>query len=290
MTESKTTFLTIRKKEHRKSYTTIELDCVKNKELTWGAKGLHLYLCSRPPNWKVRHSDLVNRSKDGKDALTARIKELKLHGYLEIIQIKNESRKIIGTEWIVSEIPLIPHPENPDMDDNKEEKPYPDFPRPENPHYSNNDINNKQTIDPPLSPLLGGKGVTKKNKANSNGEYKKLYDDLREGVYREELFQCYDNLSDLGKPIEWLVAELIDRAVDNLLQYREQTLQKNTPPITSDNALSLKTNALKHIPIGEVDKMSNKTRKRDFLVGVVASATARTVAELITPKEKITRG
>lgn len=139
--------------------------------------------------------------------------------------------------------------------------------------------------DPPLSPLRRGKGVKEKNKFNSNEEYKKLYDDLREGVYREELFQCYDNLSDLGKPTEWLVGELVDRAVDNLLQYRERTLRKNKNPITSDNALSLKTSALKHIPIGEVDKISNKARKRDFLVGVVASAAARTVAELITPKD-----
>lgn len=275
------TYLTIRKREHKKSYTTIELDCVENRELTWGAKGLHLYLCSRPPNWKVRHADLVNRSKDGKDALTARIKELKEHGYIEIVQMKNESGKIIGTEWIVSEVPMNPHPENPDMDDKKLEKPHPEKPRPDNPHYSNNSINNNQSNDPPLSPLGGGKGVKKINTFNYNGEYKALYDDLRKGVHRQTLFECYDNLSGLGKPMEWLVGELVDRAVDNLFVYREQTLRKNNISIEPESALSLKSSALKLIPAGEVDKISDKTKQRNFLVGVVASAAAITIAELI---------
>lgn len=66
--------------------------------ISWKAKGLMGYLLTRPDGWKIRFNDLVNRAKDGKEAVTSGLKELEKVGYINYYQERTAS----GTfgEWI----------------------------------------------------------------------------------------------------------------------------------------------------------------------------------------------
>ncbi len=62
----------------------------KDKRLSWKAKGLYLYLVSRPDGWDYYVQDIINRSKDGKDAVKSGLKELEEYGYLKREKVQNE--------------------------------------------------------------------------------------------------------------------------------------------------------------------------------------------------------
>lgn len=121
-------------------YATVKLTAVEDHRLSYKAKGLHTYLISRPPEWKIYHHDLLARATDGKDSVTSGIKELKKYAYLRIELVRNGGR-ITGAIWHVYEEPHMqpadpPYPEEPDT-----ENPYPG-----NPQQSINNRNNNNQI------------------------------------------------------------------------------------------------------------------------------------------------
>lgn len=157
------TVLRIQKKES--NFLILDKTCLNERVLSWGAKGLHSYLMSLPPNWQINVYDLVKRAKNGRDAVRGLINELHSAGY-----ITKEFLRDIGTgkysrlEYVVHEksqkiiektnidATSIPGPENPSSDSPSTEKPAPEnpssnYPSPENPTqiYINNNkyINNK---------------------------------------------------------------------------------------------------------------------------------------------------
>jgi len=62
----------------------------KDNRLSWKAKGIYLYLVSRPDGWDYYIRDIINRSKDGRDAVQGGIKELEKYGYLQRVKVQNE--------------------------------------------------------------------------------------------------------------------------------------------------------------------------------------------------------
>jgi len=129
---------------HRSShYVTLGLTAVEDPRLSYKAKGLHTYLISRPPEWKIYYHDLLARATDGKDSVTSGIKEIKKYGYLRIKLVREKGR-IIGTVWHVYEEPQTesaepPCPENPDAGN-----PYPENPQ-QSIYTSNNNKQNTTT-------------------------------------------------------------------------------------------------------------------------------------------------
>ena len=92
-------------------FKTIELTIYEDEpELSYKAKGLHTYLISRPPDWEVQYTDLVNRASDGRDSIKTAVKELKKHGYLKISRERDDQGHIKGSIWHVTanpdELPL----------------------------------------------------------------------------------------------------------------------------------------------------------------------------------------
>lgn len=70
-------------------------------ELSWRAVGILMYMLSRPETWELRRGDLVNRHKEGRDAVITACRELRDAGY-----VRNHPRPGGGTDWIVAETPL----------------------------------------------------------------------------------------------------------------------------------------------------------------------------------------
>lgn len=150
MTEQNTT-TEVRTNKRKNAYVMIDNAFFEDTRLSWKAKGLMGYLLSRPDNWKINHKDLVNRSKDGKDAVTSTLQELQNVGYIHYFQERAERGKFGKWIWDVYETPLDnphykPHTENPHTVE-IEEKPHTDSPHTEkphteNPHYNNTNLNN----------------------------------------------------------------------------------------------------------------------------------------------------
>lgn len=85
-----------------------------NAHLSWGAKGLLAYLCSKPDDWIVSVQQLVNHSKlsvkpTGRDGTYTLINELMAKGYMQRTQ-NNDSGKFSSTDYEVSPLPLTDLP------------------------------------------------------------------------------------------------------------------------------------------------------------------------------------
>lgn len=69
-------------KDDRQRFLITDVEIHENTQLSFGARGLHAYLMSKPPEWTVRMTDLINASPAGKDAVRRMTSELELAGYL----------------------------------------------------------------------------------------------------------------------------------------------------------------------------------------------------------------
>lgn len=95
-------------KRHRKSnFTQVQNEFLEDNRLSWKAKGVLIYLLSRPEEgWTVNQQDIINRSKDSGTAVKSALKELKALKYLYIIKAKDYKGKFNGSMWIYDDIPF----------------------------------------------------------------------------------------------------------------------------------------------------------------------------------------
>jgi len=85
-----------------------------NDSLSWGAKGLLTYLCSKPDDWSVSVQQLCNHSKlsskpTGRDGTYTVINELISKGYMQRVQARTVGQ-FANAEYIVSATPLTDSP------------------------------------------------------------------------------------------------------------------------------------------------------------------------------------
>lgn len=124
-------------------YKTVNLTCVEDPRLSWGAKGVHLYLSSRPPfrkdgsRWEISKAEIQKRSKGGRDQLEGFLDELKLYGYLEIVQDNAPGTGYRQTHWKVYQFPTA---------DQDTENQYAGNQDTGNQHTANQDTGNPQQI------------------------------------------------------------------------------------------------------------------------------------------------
>lgn len=95
----------IRVKKGQDPYARIDKVPINDKRLTWKARGVLLYLLSKPDDWQVIIQDLINQSPQGETVIKSVIRELKKHNYLKSV-ILRENGKITGHEYQVYERPI----------------------------------------------------------------------------------------------------------------------------------------------------------------------------------------
>ncbi|HDR3303958.1 TPA: DnaD domain protein [Bacillus anthracis] len=88
-----------------KNYTTINNTGLKDKRLSWKAKGILAYILTLPDDWFFYREELSRHAKDGLDSLRAGMKELKEYGYLKRFPVRDDNNKIIKWETIIYEVP-----------------------------------------------------------------------------------------------------------------------------------------------------------------------------------------
>ena len=119
---------TINKKEN---FTSIHNKLINDSRISLKAKGIMLYMLSKPENWKYNPKEIAKNSKDGLDSVYSGIKELIEAGYI------SRTRHSDGTvDYFVFE----DVEENDIIDFSKKENPNWENPNRENPNRENPDV------------------------------------------------------------------------------------------------------------------------------------------------------
>lgn len=89
-------------------YARISKSLAKDGSLSFEARGVMLYLLSKPDDWEIQFTDVEKAGKIGRDKRQRIFAELELHGYFERVEDRTSGQ--FGYDYIVHEEPL---PENP---------------------------------------------------------------------------------------------------------------------------------------------------------------------------------
>lgn len=100
----------------RDRYYIANRDPVEDSSLSYKAKGILTYCLSRPPNWKITMSDLVDRSTDGRDAVQSGVKELCQFGYACYFALQDSGSRLLGRQLFVRESLSLDWPTEIEMD------------------------------------------------------------------------------------------------------------------------------------------------------------------------------
>ncbi|QPM68195.1 helix-turn-helix domain-containing protein [Atribacter laminatus] len=86
-------------------YVMLNKCAIYDNSLSFKAKGVLVYLLSRPDDWQIYESEIVKHSTDGKASVRAGIKELITHGYVIRQRRRTEKGKFQGYIYNVYEVP-----------------------------------------------------------------------------------------------------------------------------------------------------------------------------------------
>lgn len=103
---------------NKNKYTTIHNDVLGDERLSFKARGLLVYILSKPDHWQVRESQLANASDvDGVTAVRSGLNELKECGYI-VNERKHDEDGQFYWESTVYDYPQVglPSTENPPME------------------------------------------------------------------------------------------------------------------------------------------------------------------------------
>lgn len=91
-----------RREARSAQFTTVDNEFIRDINISFKAKGILLYMLSRPDNWTFYESEITSNSSDGVKAIKSGIKELINFGYVERHQLK-KNNKFNGYEYIIHE-------------------------------------------------------------------------------------------------------------------------------------------------------------------------------------------
>jgi len=97
----------IRVNKKDQPYVLVSKELINDKSLSLKAKGIMVYLLSKPDGWHVRIGDLINQNTDGEKAVRSGVKELKEAGYMvPVIERDPETQRVLKYDYEVREKPL----------------------------------------------------------------------------------------------------------------------------------------------------------------------------------------
>ena len=118
--------MSVFKIEKNKNYTIMSNYHLRDRNLTYKAKGLLSFMLSLPEDWDYSLNGLVAVSKESKDGIRSILKELQEHHYLEIKKVRG-NKGYFEYNYLIYEIPHFINKEN--VKNNPDtENPYLDVP------------------------------------------------------------------------------------------------------------------------------------------------------------------
>lgn len=95
-----------REKSPEKPFTQVSNAIINDDRLTWQARGLLIYILSKPNDWHIFSKDLVNHSPSGRESVNTTINLLIELGYIERYKIRNNKGIYAGYEYLIHEEPI----------------------------------------------------------------------------------------------------------------------------------------------------------------------------------------
>ena len=103
----------IKRRANMERWIALPPGAVNDNRLSWKARGLLIYLLSKPDDWEVRVQQLIDSSPDGKAVVQAIFRELKKYGYASLAPLtKAGTTKLSGNRWLISDAPVTDNTEN----------------------------------------------------------------------------------------------------------------------------------------------------------------------------------
>ena len=87
--------------EKTSDYAVIAKHHLKNRALSYKAKGLMTFMLSVPPDWDWSMAGLSTLASDGVDGVRSGIRELEKHGYLTRRRIRDAAGKLGDIEYTI---------------------------------------------------------------------------------------------------------------------------------------------------------------------------------------------
>ena len=88
-----------------KNFTTISNHLIYNTDLSFKAKGLLIYMISRPENWIFYETEIAKNSRDGLSSIRSGIQELITQGYIVRHRIRLQDGTFKGSEYWIYDTP-----------------------------------------------------------------------------------------------------------------------------------------------------------------------------------------
>ncbi|QPR68524.1 DnaD domain protein [Lysinibacillus macroides] len=141
-----------------KDYTVINNTSLYDKNLSWKAKAIHVFMLSKPDDWTFHNSEIMQWATDGETSFNTALTELKKYGYVKKERRRGKNGKF---DWItvVYEVPQVegdgeleqqpeqPLPEKPSMENQPMVEPYPEKPSMENPRVEKPFVENQGLLN-----------------------------------------------------------------------------------------------------------------------------------------------
>jgi hypothetical protein len=94
----------IRAARPHQNYTVVHNELIEDQSLTWKARGILVYLLSKPDHWRTTSAHLASQSPEGIYAVRAGLQQLERAGYIRRIR-KQNSRGQWSTYTVVFDRP-----------------------------------------------------------------------------------------------------------------------------------------------------------------------------------------
>lgn len=178
------------------NYSVISNSILNDESISWKAKGILIYLLSKPDNWQVYIEHLKKQSTDGRISTANGIKELIESGYIIRDYKRTEKGRFEGYNYIVKE--------NKDKNNIEYDK---DLPISENPITDISTSENVQLV---------------------NTEYKQILNKISTDKHKqEELIKYEDNVYLSNKDYNNLISIYNKNTIDNIIIELDNYLTNN---------------------------------------------------------------
>lgn len=229
--------MSVFKIEKNKDYTIMSNYHLRDRELSYKAKGLLSFMLSLPEDWDYSLNGLCAISKESKDGIRSILKELQEHHYIEIEKVRGD-KGYFEYNYLIYEIPHFKNVEknNPGM-----ENPYMDNPDMETTTQINtNKINTNKQIDKddktissffiPEEHNILTLELINRGYINESDTQMFYYDDLFEKLLDED-----NEYKDLIKLIHYIIPRVVKRAfrdddgniIENKYGYFKSSIESN---------------------------------------------------------------
>ena len=185
------------KKDYSKGFTTLNNVVLRDKRLSWKARGIFSYLWSMPDDWDFYETEVAKHATDGRASLRSGLGELTKFGYLERTRSRNKNGKFGAPVWILHDEP------------SDDRKPMFDFPTLEKPTLENRTLLNKYLTKETSTNEIQEERDVYKAPLDTNTELSLLSWPDSLGAMTDQISKLLLDASDQG-----MSADLLQKAID----------------------------------------------------------------------------